>query len=483
MYSDKQIVDFMFEENYHKLSKFIEKEIDNELKNNLFLYDFKKLNQLMELIFQKGDSYYFSYIKDRYFRGNILNKGIRLISSLSIVNCIKLLDKIEPILINDVVQSKNVKLSELIDNIQITNYEHLNFQIMLQVENDLNTERFEQFIDAIVSNSQGLKNIYVNPYKISTDDFYFEMFKKYIAPYLIGRRYEIYLYQPDSIKNDNNYYRFVNLKDAILYKDVVINTERLNSFGLKIVERYSKEMKRTTIDYISDNLSEHLSKVISPSYYIRLRVRKGLTSKVILNKDIVELFQGIPVTEELLEDIFNIKIARECFTPIYEQANYNELPKRIKSGEGVYSYNSTTVVSEVIKLLENKEDIPNDFFINNPSVFGLRRFSYHSNPVEKDLFMQYPDYFTQERLLDILYGIGRRDAFFNSDSFKLCVKHIYDYFTEYNPEDILIRFGVDGICMPSQSKIYGKYVYNEKEFKFSKEVAKKMGMVFLSEDY
>lgn len=482
MYSDKQIFDFIFEDNYRKLSKFIKKEIDNELKNNLFLYDFKKLNQLIDLIFQKGDNYCFSYIKDTYFKGNMVNKGVRLISSLSTVNCIKLLDRIEPILINDVVQSKNVKLSELVDNIQIDNYEYLNFQIMLQVENDLSNESFEQFIDTIISKSQELKIFYVNPYKLTIDDFYFNMVKKYINPYLNVRGYKIYLYQPVSIKSCNNYYRFVDLKNNILYKDVTVDAERLNSFGLEVVERYSKEMKRTTIDYISDNLSEHLNKVISPSYYMRVYFRKSLTSKLLINKDIFELFQDIPVNEELLEDIFNIKIAKECITYIYEQANYKELPERIKSGKRVSSYSSTTILNEVITLLENKEDIPNDFFINNPGVFGLRRFSYYSSFTEKDLFKQYPDYFTQERLLDILYGISRLDASI-LDSFKLCVKHIYDYFTEYNPEDILIRFGVDGICMPSQSKIYGKYVYNEKEFKFSKEVAKKMGMVFLSEDY
>lgn len=479
MYSDKQIFDFLFEEDYYKISKFLKKEIDIELKNNLFLYDFEKLNQLVELIFQKGNSYCFTYLKNEYFKGNRLNKGMRLISSLSTTNCIKLLDKIEPILINDVVQSRDVKLSELVDSIHIENYEYLNFQIMLQVENDLSQERFEQFIDDIISNSIKLGFFYINPYKISVDDVYFSMVKKYIKPYLTGKSYKIYLFQPNNIKSDNNYYRFVDLKNSIIYKDIDIDIERINSFGLEVISRFSKDMEITTIEYITDNLMEYLNKIILPSYYIRTYVRKGLKSKLIINTDVIELFRHIPVTEDLLSDIFNKKTSKDCITKIYEQSNYKDLPNYIKSGKKLDSYSISTLIKETLKLLDAKEDISESFFINNPKIFGLKKFSYYSNFSEKDLFLNYPEYFTQERLLNILYGISRLEV----DGFRLCVKHVYGYFTEYNPEDILIRFGVEGIGISSLCKIYGKYVYNEKEFKFSKEVAKQMGMVFLSEDY
>lgn len=479
MYSDKQIFNFLFEEDYHKISKFLKKEIDNELKNNLFLYDFAKLNQLVELIFQKGNSVCFTYIENEYFNGNRLNKGMRLISSLSTTNCIKLLDKIEPILINDVVQSRDVKLSEIVDTVHIENYEYLNFQIMLQIENDLSQERFEQFIDDIISNSIKLCFFYINPYKISVDDVYFSMVKKYIKPYLTKKSYKIYLFQPNNIKSDNNYYRFVNLKNSIIYKDIDIDFERINSFGLEVISRFSKEMEITTIDYITSNLMDYLNKIISPSYFIRTYVRKSLKSKLIINNDVIGLFRDIPVTEDLLSDIFNKKISKDCITNIYEQANYKELTNHIKSGKNLDSYSKSTLLKETLKLLDAKEDIPESFFINNPKIFGLKKFSYYSNFSEKDLFLNYPEYFTQERLLDILFGISRLD----NGGFKLCFKHVYDYFTEYNSEDILIRFGVEGIGISSLCKVYGKYVYNEKEFKFSKEVAKKMGMVFLSEDY
>ncbi|MEQ2561304.1 hypothetical protein, partial [Sutterella wadsworthensis] len=122
MYTDKELLNFIMESDINKLNKFIKSEIDKELKNSLFKYDFCKLNKLFEMIEIRNDKYIYSYIKSTYFKGQQVNKGFRLLSCLSDEIIIKFLNKTEPIILNDVLLSRDIDASLFIKNVDESNY-------------------------------------------------------------------------------------------------------------------------------------------------------------------------------------------------------------------------------------------------------------------------------------------------------------------------------------------------------------------------
>lgn len=482
MYTDKELLNFIMESDINKLNKFIKSEIDKELKNSLFKYDFCKLNKLFEMIEIRNDKYIYSYIKSTYFKGQQVNKGFRLLSCLSDEIIIKFLNKTEPIILNDVLLSRDIDASLFIKNVDESNYQYLGYQLLFHLKKDIEDTKFFNFIDKVKlqanKNSVFISHLnvytYINKYKYNSDRDY----KKVVDMYFNLKNYngEIITNYFTRHLNDKNNYKFVYLRNAINYGDSDINY--FEDFKCKIskdipFDSYARE-------FILNNVPFILNKVISPILYIPFYVKKGVSSKLIINNDIIDLFSDIPINSNLLSKIFNETISNDCLKQLNVNYNKNNIPNLIMKGVPLYNYTESVIREEVDKLLKENVDIPIDFFINNHKIFGFKCFSWYTNVSKyKTVFNKFKNYFTQERLLDILFEI----SILQDNSQKLCIKHIYDYFTEFNPDDILIRFKVEGISIPSESSVYKKYVYSEDKFPFSKEVAKEMGMYFLSENY
>ena len=534
--SKKDIADMMLSES----TKLLGSVLKEESKKSIFTPLSDSSILLLNLIFENNLTAQIDFLKKELFqRTDII--GYRMLSRLPSKEALQLALAVKPLSINDVLYDKDITVSDIkaillnsdvfFDKIFYTSLT----QVIVENENDL--EILKEWIaytfsknlvkrGSLVKRGGGGMPIYsydsLRTFSINTDLWDRPYFKEIIMFTLdllqekmladnwvekeiifVNRHFQDNYYLRSKVEVSSVNFTFVRYRQAYNYP----NNHKLSSVTdeLSVLKRneiywdvvnkpiplFTK--KDSVYEYVDSEFKQNMNKVVTP--YFSSYNLKGNYKLIKLNDFKDSFIEDVP-SLDVLRGMFNRSYKIEDLKRINLFYKNDLLKSRLKEGDSFVcsDFKDKDILNTCYELLSSGHKIKTDLFAELANVFDLESTisSKYTNKGNNFIIFSYPELYSKEDFFMILKRYIQI-----KDTRCLDINKILTYFSGDLLEEVVREFNLKHINFGSYgtygtltseyeftqyNSIYGTIVYHE-GMRFSKELAKEIGMFFLSQDF
>ena len=528
--SKKDIADMMLSNS----TKKVEEIIKEELKKTIFEPLSDGCLSLFKIIIDNNLKHQINFLK-QYLFGESDVSGYRIFSRMSGKDALELALVLKPSAVNDIIVDKDIAVSD-IKHIVLKNESFLNEvfysflpNIIVENEQDLSTLKkwiHQTFQKNNIKCNDSFNNTYLKQLLFSRaslctipvdTDLWDRPFYKELVVYSIhilqehflkheGRVPNIYLtnrFFEINIVSKRFVFPFVNRRHLLKYPNNYtlesikeeINTLIQLEVPIQTIKkpqpRFSKN--KDVSEYINSYFKQNMDKIVTP--YFTNNNNRAISNFITIN-DFKRAFTDTMPDYPVFKSIFSNKYTEESFKKIKLFYSKSSLKDRLKEGDSsvILEFREVDIFNECKALLSSGYKLKNSLFAELHSVFKLRYTigSKTTNRWEDDfIIFSYPELYTKEDFFEILkkyveiqdrkcLDINKILFYFSGDLLEEVVREFnlkYIFFGSFGTRNSYTsEFGFE-----EYSSVYGRYVYHE-GMRFSKELAKEIGMVFFTED-